>query len=79
MCRWLDRIEKINHELKKGCYLFGAGSNGEWILDYCNKIGIQVHGFIDSSKEKIGKRIKGINIISYEEYLHQNECVCGGG
>lgn len=73
MYRWLNRIEKINIELKKGCYLFGAGTNGEWVLDYCNKLGIQVLGFIDTSKEKAGKLIKGIDTISYEEYLHQNE------
>lgn len=63
---WKNRIEKVSAclNLKRVLYIFGAKLNGEKCIDYCNKLGITIKGFIDNDPMKIGQIFHGFEILS---------------
>ena len=65
-----ERIDKINEKISNGIFLYGAGSNGSWCLDYLKREGIKVLGFIDGSEELQGMTVDGLFVYSYNEYLN---------
>ena len=56
-----------------GCYLYGAGTNGVWVLDWCKVAGIAVNGFIDSNSSLVGTCVAGQMVLSYEEAVKKNK------
>ena len=64
----IARFEKIDSSMTRGVYLFGAGINGRWCLDYLQRKHIKVNAFIDSNRKNWHKQIDGIEIIGLEEY-----------
>lgn len=68
------RFAIIEKDIQNGIFLFGAGTNGAWCLDYANRIGLNVIAFIDKDVRLQGTMICEKKVISYEEYVR-----CGGG
>lgn len=68
-----ERFERIDGQMERGVYLYGAGRNGDWVYDYCCRTGIRVIAFIDSDPNKIGQAVDGLPCISYEEYAKSGE------
>lgn len=63
-----SRINKINGILSNGIFLYGAGANGSWCLDYLKRENIKVLGFIDSNPMIQNTEIGGLKVYSYQEY-----------
>lgn len=61
--------DKVTTSIDKGVYLWGAGTNGGWVLDFCRRDRLRVNGFVDRNSS-VGA-IQGIEIISPE--LYKNE------
>lgn len=66
-------FDYVKKNIKNGVYLWGAGANGIWVLDFCHDNGINVVGFIDSDTKKHGKIFGGVECISYHEYKERND------
>lgn len=58
----MESVDRYNW--KKGIFLWGAGQNGNWCLDYLKRCNIKVVGFIDSNANLE-------NVISYDEYVEK--------
>ena len=61
------QYELIESHIEKGICLYGACSNGIWVLEYLKKKGYKVVCFCDSAQEKIGQIIEDIPVVSWEE------------
>ena len=59
--------ERVQSKLSDGVFLWGAGTNGGWCLDFCYRTGLDVKGFIDSNAFS-GQKIMGVPVLNPEEY-----------
>ena len=66
-------VRKINAADR--VYLYGAGVYGSEALDFINKYCIngKVCGFIDDTKEKINTKLRGVSIISLDDFDAKTE------
>ena len=66
--------------MKIQIFIFGAGKNGKFLLNYLKGIGtIKVSAFIDNDPNRQNERIQGIECISPNEAIKrgvQQEIVC---
>lgn len=66
--------------MKIQVFIFGAGKNGEFLLNYLKEIGtIEVSAFIDNNPDRQNEKIQGIECISPDEAVKrgaQQEIVC---
>ncbi len=66
--------------MKIQVYIFGAGKNGQSLLEYMEETGvIEVAAFIDNNPDKQKEKIQGIACISLEEAVRrgaQQEIIC---
>lgn len=69
----IARFEKIDRSMTEGVYLYGAGMNGRWCLDYLQRVHIKVIAFIDSNCKNWHKQIDGIEVIGYKEYQKREQ------
>lgn len=53
----------------KKAIIIGAGTHGEVYLSYLKKSGVDIIGFIDDDKSKVGTEIRGIKVIGLYEDL----------
>lgn len=65
-------LEKINRAIDEGreLYIFGAGAWGENLLDSYSDIGFSC--FIDNDIEKCNKNVKGLPVISFDEWIKKS-------
>ncbi len=54
-------------------YIYGAGKNVDIFMQYFEEDGILFHGIIDRDKRKQGEYIRGVKIISPEEFILKND------
>lgn len=59
--------KKVMASIVDGVYLYGAGFIGRWAVDYLERNGLPVLGFVDSNQEKWGKFINGKQVFSPSE------------
>lgn len=71
-CGIEKRYFTVEQSLENGVFLYGAGVNGEWCLDFLKRKEICVLGFIDSNPYIVGKAVQGLPVISYEQYLEKH-------
>ncbi len=50
-------------------YIRCAGNNGVLFLKYCRSLGKEPLAFVETAKSKIGTEIKGVHVISEEDFL----------
>ena len=67
---WLRMCNKIDN--KKNIVLFGAGIIANRAIAYFGKQRIKC--ILDNSKDKVGKKIQGIDIVSLDEYVNGMSC-----
>ncbi|MDT3844602.1 MAG: FkbM family methyltransferase [Bacillota bacterium] len=63
------KYRAIKECLNSGIFLWGAGTNGGWCLDYCQREGFKIRGFIDSNP--LRKEINGVEIVPIEKYREE--------
>jgi len=61
--------------MKNKVLIFGAGGHGKVILDILLKSNIDILGFLDEDKDKIGKEISGFKILGDWAYLDKKKSV----
>lgn len=61
-----EKLKKILKKNEQRKIIFGAGSYGKWLYTYFHK-DAEFIAFVDNDKKNIGKVIKGLPIISFEE------------
>ncbi|GBG06365.1 hypothetical protein PAT3040_00890 [Paenibacillus agaridevorans] len=64
--------EVIKNAKGRKVYLFGSGKAGEVFLDYFNKIGFAVSGFLDNSPTRWGQTVQGIEVHNPDDLLNHN-------
>jgi acetyltransferase EpsM len=62
-----------SHEIRDGCYIFGAGAHGRVIADILQSQNQQVTGFLDDDQNFHGKTVAGHLVIGGCELVLHNE------
>ena len=65
-------FHSFDSALSSGIALFGAGPNGELILDYMKKNGYKVNCFIDNSPRLQNTKIEDIPVLSPNDFFNKN-------
>ena len=60
---------------KKNIVIFGAGGHGKVVLDILIESGMNILGFIDDDKVKIGQKIRGFSVLGDFSYLGKKKSV----
>lgn len=69
-CQEVNKHKK--HMFNKSLYIFGAGIRGCMFLKFFRSLGMEITGFIDNNKEKVGGYIEQYQILSLDEYKKFN-------
>ena len=58
---------EVNNKIFDKIYLYGAGENGLTAIHFLGRD--RIKAFIDSDPSKIGKKLGGVDIISFDDYM----------
>lgn len=69
----MEDLNKVIMQIKQYSdekyYIFGAGRFGITVLNFLSEKGLKIEKFIDNDVAKIGIKVKGVEVISLEEFL----------
>lgn len=74
----LDLIKNGKMLIENDVILYGASNCGKSVVELCDGIGVKPAFFMDSDKEKCGRKVNGVEVKSMEyakKYVRENNCI----